>query len=219
MIRDYAWRDRAIFAALGVILGVLVSNFPSYYELYKRWFKEPLSVSLSAWSTERVFYRVVNDYAIPVQAQVYVRVTNNGEHPITLRAYAVSVRSRRKWQRLIPLRFPAEEEGCIVTFWRDQAVMRMRLHEEGFDFKARRQGLEPGNTISGWIFFESAPSENVETFKFEFLDSAGETHTLELKVDLPKREGTAQLGSAPIPLGPAEPIPSFLQQYLRQSPQ
>jgi hypothetical protein len=205
-------------ALIGGVLGFLLGQFPNYFELYQKWFAEPLSLSVASFWSGTNFYRVytkpdgIQD-AIPAGFNVYVYLNNNGDKPVSIRSYSLSARTNQ-WERLIPLRYPADEKGTIITM-RPNDIMRVDLTAEGFDYKAQRGAIPAHGTLSGWLLFESHPSAKTQKLRFEFVDSENHAHTIDY-VPEKRKEGFASLESALIPLGPAEPIPDFMQKYRHQ---
>jgi len=201
---------------IGAVIGFVLAQLPNYYELYKKYFAEHLRVSISSWFTGRVLYRVYpvpgGEDVIPVETYIYVYLTNTSDRPLSIKSYSVSVKADGEWQRLVPLRYVADEQGTVVAFWRNQGIMRLDLSREGFDWKAKREAIAPNSTLSGWLFFETQPTGKAERFKFEFVDSTNVIHSLVQSTQV-KKEGFASLESAYIPLGPAEPIPEFMRKF------
>ena len=204
-------------ALIGMVLGFLIANFPNYFDLYKKWFSEPLTLSVASFWSGRNFYRVFPKPgglldAIPAEFNIYIYLNNKGDKPVSIRSYSLSVRTD-KWERLVPLHYPAEEDDTIITL-RANDVMSLNLSAEGFDYKAKRQTVIPGGTLSGWLFFESHPLGTIKKLRFEFVDAANQIHRIDYAPGK-KREGFADLNSALIPLGPAQPIPDFMQKFSR----
>jgi hypothetical protein len=49
------------------------------------------------------------------------------------------------------------------------------LGQDGFDFKAKRHALQPGERLPGSVFFESRRNRNPSRFRFDFVDTGSQT--------------------------------------------
>src|SRR5207248_1420397 len=130
-------------------------------------------------------------------------LTNKGERAVSIFFYSVLVKTDRGWQRLAPLSYAADEPGSVVVVVAKQWIKNLDVTEVGFDYKAKRTTLSPGSTLSGWMFFRTRPLGEVNSYRFEFVDSANAVHNVSYSTSTESQQKDfASLQSAYFPLGP-----------------
>jgi len=175
-----------IITSIAAIMGLLwgLTN------LYDRWLREPLVLSITPIIQQRVFHRVWNTvppiehHAEPILSFLYVRLNNEGPRNITIKSYSVSILVNGEWEPLSPLGSLAATPGSVVTLWREPGQRHSThfqiqdLEAVGFDLKARQPLAPNGGLIEGWIYFGNAPSSHVTKMRITFLDTENASHTL-----------------------------------------
>ena len=166
-----------------VVLGVVSLTIISF-ELYKQYYDEPLTITAPYWVSESVFFATHPTDAergsvVPIRSAVYVNLTNEGNHTVSVAGYSATVRAQGRWQKSAPLTYPADKDNVwVIAVMRHSWISRMDLHTVGFDLKAQHTPLSPGATLSGWIFFRTRFEGAIERAQFKILDSTNAIHTV-----------------------------------------
>lgn len=215
-------------AVIGGIIGFLLGNVPPYYDLYRKWFAEPLQLStphISASGTpfiSRAYKLPGKDWEIyPAYVMVYAQIHNNGERPVKLESYTASVETDESWVDLTPLREPpdpvAGQNMAIVAFKRKATMGRLDEEKDSLERIAASQSIQNGSNESGWLFFENHVYGNLRRFRLRVVDAEGREHILQSSA--PDRSSTNKLlVDLNLHLGPDEPIPDSLKAFVQALP-
>ncbi|MFZ3213826.1 MAG: hypothetical protein WA188_20150 [Terriglobales bacterium] len=192
----------------------MIGNFPSYFELYQKYWVEPLTVKTCCIIRADKFFINVHPILGGIASEAtyclaFVKLHNRGDKPIAISSYALSVEVGNHWERLAGLRAPPVRLGSIVAFPSGKYLTRVDLTESGFDYLAAQGPIKPNGTLTGWIWFASRASGKITRLRYEFVDEEQRVHILEIPFN-PKKDEESRFTSL-------ERLPMVFLPPMRQS--